>query len=697
MPSSPKNSENSKDSFLVALVRSSIILSSLDRFTKYIYTLLQNGFFGFLFTGYNSSWKSTLSERYSKTKFAAHEREFRYGTCRRIESSVIIAGVSYIMKFLLCCRLKVFGAFLSSFGLYTAVIAFIGAVIHNNLAGLPDNSSVLFAVALIISSIPLIMSKKRLSEALVSSNIGRFVLKVTGYSESEISETVGDGGHINSAFLVGIICSALTYNISPFLIFGAIVVMIAAYLILVRPELGVLALFFFMPWLPTMVLAALVIYTSICYFIKLFRGKRIFVLEPVDIMVTAFALMLFFGGFISLSSSSIKPSLLMICLLCAYYLTVELIVTRSWLIKCSVACVTSAVFESLYGIFLYFTGGGYSSQAWLDSEMFTSIGGRAVGSLENPNMLGEYLILIIPVAFAMLIGRGEGMRRTSAFVSLGIMGSCLILTWSRGAWLGLMLAVVVMMFMWHSRSLWLVFAGIISLPFLPSVLPQSIIGRFTSIGNLSDSSTSYRVHIWHATVNMIKDNVWSGIGIGEGAWNRLYPLYTFMGVEAAPHSHNLYLQIWLELGLFGLLTFAAFIFMLYSSGFTLFSRLSDPSVTLRSELTEDLFIDAGKQDCHSGFSVAGSKTQLRLSCAGPLCGIIAVLAQGMTDYTWYNYRLYLMFWLICGLASAYIRNGRAMIEAECDVPENKNSGYREIMLDTSKRKNKRQTERHGQK
>lgn len=44
MTSSPKNSENSKDSFLVALVRSSIILSSLDRFTKYIYTLLQRIF-----------------------------------------------------------------------------------------------------------------------------------------------------------------------------------------------------------------------------------------------------------------------------------------------------------------------------------------------------------------------------------------------------------------------------------------------------------------------------------------------------------------------------------------------------------------------------------------------------------------------------------------------------------------------------
>lgn len=672
MQSSKKN-DNGKPCFLVALVRSSIILTSLDRFTKYIYSLLQKGFFGYLFTGYNSEWSSSIGKRITKTKFADHEREFRYGVCRRIESSVIVAVGAYIMKFLLGCRLKVYGAFLASFGLYTAVVAFIMSIVENTVAGLVDNSYVIMSVILIASSIPLLMSKKRLCEALVSSNVGKLILKITDYTENEANDVVGDGGQVNSAFLVGIICGALTYSLSPFYICLVLVGAVAAYLILVKPELGVLALFFFMPWLPTMLLAVLIIYTTLCYFIKLFRGKRIFRLEPLDIMVSAFVLMLFFGGFISLSGSSVKPSLLMICLLCAYYLTVELITTRTWLVKCSKACVISAVLESIYAAILYFTGSGYTSQAWLDSEMFTSISGRAVGSLDNPNMLGEYIILILPIAVAMLIGRGEGMRRISAFISIGIMGSCLILTWSRGAWLGLIIAVVVMLFMWHSRSLWLVFAGIASIPFLPSILPQSIISRFTSIGNLSDSSTSYRVHIWHATVNMIKDNVMSGIGIGEGAWDRLYPLYTFMGVEAAPHSHNLYLQIWLELGIFGLLAFAAIIFMLYSSGFTLFSKLSDPCTNVKNELR--LPNENANLPSHA------VKTQLRLSCAGPLCGIIAVLAQGMTDYIWYNYRLYLMFWLVCGLASAYIRNGRAMVENENDIQYEKNEGYREIRLE----------------
>ena len=57
------------------------------------------------------------------------------------------------------------------------------------------------------------------------------------------------------------------------------------------------------------------------------------------------------------------------------------------------------------------------------------------------------------------------------------------------------------------------------------------------------------------------------------------------------------------------------------------------------------------------------KYQIRISAAGPLCGLFAVLVQGMTDYVWYNFDVYLMFWLIAGLAVCYIRNGREQLES----------------------------------
>ncbi len=661
MSSDNKNGGNKN--FFLLLIKSSIILSALDHFSAKIYSLIKSGLFGYIFSGYRNSIDFGLSEKLSNSKTANHYTEFRYGICRRIEASVIVNKTVWLMRCFLGCKLKVYGTFLASFGIYSAIIAFVNAILDNDLIGLLQNINLAYSMVMVASSLPLILSKKTLSESLTTSLVGRIIIRITGFTAEDLSVYEGDGGHTNKAFIAGIVAGMLTYLISPIYIFAAIVAVVWAYLVLVRPELGVLTLFFAMPLFPTMLLAAIVIYTTVCWFIKLFRGKRILKIEPVDILAMAFLVLIFCGGVVSVSSASLKPALLFVCLAFGYFLTVELINTREWLVRCSCASIISASIVSLYGIFMYFTGGGYSSSAWLDDEMFSTIGRRAVATLENPNMLGEYLVLIIPIAVAMFIGRGEGLRRVSSLICIAVMGICLILTWSRGAWLGLIFAAFIFMFMWHRRSVWLVFLGIASIPILPSVLPSSIVSRFTSIGNMADSSTSYRVYIWRATVEMIGDNFFTGIGVGEAAWNRVYPLYTYQGVESAPHAHNLFLQIWLELGLVGFVIFIAFLFMLFQAGFTFFAKLADNSELKTPDISESILYknlhNSDESDIRS--DMKAGKIQLRISTAGPLCGVIAVLVQGMTDYAWYNYRLYLMFWLVCGLAVAYIRNGRSKI------------------------------------
>lgn len=658
-----KNSEGKKTGFLLNLIRSSIIIIALDRFTTVVYNLIKNGFLGYVFTGYDFSAKSRIGAGLKSSKAVSHLEELRYGICRRIESSVIVYYVSWLMKFLRGCRLRVYGTFIASFGAYTAVVAVIQAILHNSVEVLIENDNVFIALILIFASIPLIMSKKTFAESVTSSVIGRFIIKAAGFSKLQIEDTAGDGGHSNSAFLFGIIFGAVTYKISPLLVLGGGAALVWAYLVLVKPEIGVLTLFFAMPIFPTMLLAAVVVYTSFCWFLKLLRGKRMFRLEPVDVMALAFMIMIAAGGFISFSDTSLKPALLMTCLAFGYFLTVQLITSRDWLVRCSVAVAAAATLTSLYGIILIYTGGGYSSDAWTDSEMFSEWGSRAVATLENPNMLGEYLILSIPIVCSMLIGRGEGLRRISALVSLGIMGVCLILTSSRGAWLGLMIAMVVYVFIWHRRALWGMFACAAMIPFLPYILPASIISRFTSIGNMTDSSTSYRVYSWRASVEMITDNFLGGIGIGEGAWDRIYPMYAYQGVEASPHSHNLFLQIWLNLGVFGLIVFVAFIFLLFQSGFTLFARLGSNAQLKNPDISEELLYKntAPGEMIEQRHEMVRGRFQIRITAAGVLCGILAALMQGMTDYSWYNYRVYLMFWLACGLASAYIRNGFSLV------------------------------------
>ena len=44
----------------------------------------------------------------------------------------------------------------------------------------------------------------------------------------------------------------------------------------------------------------------------------------------------------------------------------------------------------------------------------------------------------------------------------------------------------------------------------------------------------------------------------------------------------------------------------------------------------------------------------KLLCLGIFGGVLAILIQGMTDYIWYNYRIFLLFWMVVGLGIAHV-------------------------------------------
>ena len=215
----------------------------------------------------------------------------------------------------------------------------------------------------------------------------------------------------------------------------------------------------------------------------------------------------------------------------------------------------------------------------------------------------------------------------TALLLCGLSGLALIFTWSRGAWLGLMIGGLIFLLLYSRHTISALLFCCLGIPFLPFVIPESILLRLSSIGNLADSSTSYRVSIWKAAFGMARDFFTTGIGVGESAFRQVYPLYSLSGIEAAPHSHNLYLQIQIELGIVGLLLFLGVLI--------LFAQ------------------------CCFDYNVTAADRETRIMSIGCFSGLIAALAQGMTDYIWYNYRVFFVFWLVLALASAYVRVGRS--------------------------------------
>ena len=61
------------------------------------------------------------------------------------------------------------------------------------------------------------------------------------------------------------------------------------------------------------------------------------------------------------------------------------------------------------------------------------------------------------------------------------------------------------------------------------------------------------------------------------------------------------------------------------------------------------------QSCITFFMKSDAGRAHKLTVAALFAGILGVLLQGMTDYIWYNYRVYLMFWCMVGLCAAVQR------------------------------------------
>ena len=326
----------------------------------------------------------------------------------------------------------------------------------------------------------------------------------------------------------------------------------------------------------------------------------------------------------TLTSEDVRGSLLIGALTAAFILfSVALyrsVDTREQFDALVAALVAAGAVVACYGILQYKFHWGYQSAAWVDDDMFSSITFRVSSTLQNPNMLGQYFILMIPLGGAKLLTAKGTRRRLFYFACCAVMCVCMILTFSRGAWLGLLFAGFLFFIALQPRLLFLVPLALLA---LWRVMPPMVIERFTSIGDLTDRSTSYRVNIWLGTLAMLRDGYWlTGIGPGEGAFNKVYPFYSYDTI-VAPHAHNLFLQIVVDAGIVGLLVFLWLQLRYFRTLAHALRRETDKT----SRLMQIAFAS----------------------------GLLGFLVQAMTDYSFYNYRVMLLFWVYLAVGALSAR------------------------------------------
>lgn len=375
------------------------------------------------------------------------------------------------------------------------------------------------------------------------------------------------------------------------------------------------------PFLPTMAVLGLAAIGYACVALRLVRERdRPLAWSPINRYIILYAAIYLAGTFFSVDlEGSLNPGLLRVAFILFAVVLGNAVSNRRQLDTLIFLMVLAGTAVAAYGILQYIFRWGYQSAAWVDSDMFSGIEFRVPSTLENPNMLGQYFLLAIPLGGAKLLSSREWGARIFYLCCCGLMCVCMILTFSRGAWLALLFAGLVFVLFLNPRLILLAPFALIALYF---VLPETVITRFTSIGDLSDDSTSYRLYIWLGTLAMLKDYWLCGIGPGEDAFNMVYPAYSYNAITA-PHSHNLFLQIVCDVGITALVVFILLLFVYFRMLCSALSREKD-----------------------------WTSRMLQIAFTSGACGF---MVQAMTDYSFYNYRVMFLFFVFLALGGLAAR------------------------------------------
>ena len=560
----------------------------------------------------NEQTDGHFEQRYAKIskKFRSFIQKILSPVSCSVSESKICSALNLFIENCMYYSLRVFGIFV----LLVGASGVLGEIVYHKTI------SVLGCVVL-CAGIILCMIKESAAELMHTS----FFLKLFKISVAEKKVIVS----YKTVFVLGIVSGLLTFFAGIIPVFGLWICILGIAFVFKFTYFAIAALIVALPFLPTMVLVAGILFCLLVFLAKsyLSENKISFRYSSVNLFMLLFGAAYIWGVINSYAKiSSAKSVLVYLVFMLSYYLILNTIVNKKqlWTLL-QLLCVASLPCAVL-GVYQYMNPEQLTG--WQDADMFGDIAGRIVSFFENPNVYGEYLIIMIMINLGVVLHATSIKSKILYLITLALNVLCIFLTYSRGCWIGVAVSMMLFLFIKHRK--WFVAAiclGFVALFFLP----DSIMNRILSIGNLADTSTSYRMYIWEGIVHMLKDFWVTGVGVGTDAFNHIYPYYSY-GAIAAPHPHNLYLLILAETGLIGMVAFLGLTIILVKKLFVTVSNAKD--------------------------SFCGEFAAILLSA------IIGFLIQGVFDNVWYNYRVFLFYFIIIGISVVV-----CMIDKESEVNE----------------------------
>jgi O-antigen ligase len=202
---------------------------------------------------------------------------------------------------------------------------------------------------------------------------------------------------------------------------------------------------------------------------------------------------------------------------------------------------------------------------------------RAFSLFSDPHMFSFYLGLILPLMIVFF--RSWIPRRTSKkiafFILFFLLFVVLLLTFTRGAYLAIIVTFLVLAVLTWKYLRIKKIALFLFLSLLIFIIPITPISdRFYSSFDLSEGSNVGRLEMWQQAGETGLEHFWSGVGLG----NYSLTVDSILGYRNPITAHNLYLDIFSEIGIFALAVWLVLILGTISCLFQIIRNTKDDNV-----------------------------------------------------------------------------------------------------------------------
>ena len=259
------------------------------------------------------------------------------------------------------------------------------------------------------------------------------------------------------------------------------------------------------------------------------------------------------------------------------------------------------------------------------------VSGRLQGAFDQPNQLGSFSAMGIPIALGFALGGRSTISRVFGWLAAGALFGALLLSLSRGAWIGMTLATLYLLFVLPAarRRLALTLIPVIFLAaglgaFLPRSPQIAVVGQ--RLGAITATNPyDERTEIWKVAREQVRADPWTGQGPGS------FPVTSARAASgtvtvSADHAHNIWLTWAAEMGVPAVLFLTG---LMLALAFT--ARRSNRSAK-----------DSGDEQ---GLAFGTCLT----------AALITLVGQGLVDYTWRNQVLFVAIATLIGASFALAR------------------------------------------